>query len=98
MQVTSSGKVRRSESEWRAIFKRWEQSGLSRIAYCTQEGISKASFDKWKRRVSRQSESSPSSFVEIPVPSNDRASGALPAIGGEFEMVFPGGVVLRWKS
>ncbi len=46
MQVTSSGKVRRSESEWRAIFKRWEQSGVSRIAYCKQEEISKASFSE----------------------------------------------------
>ena len=97
MQMTSSGKVRRSESEWRAIFKRWEQSGQSRIAYCKQEGISKASFDKWKRRLSKQSDSPPSSFIEIPVPSNDRASGVTGS-GGEFEIVFPGGVVLRWKS
>ncbi|MFT5155149.1 MAG: hypothetical protein ACI841_005159 [Planctomycetota bacterium] len=97
MRLMSNGKVKRSESEWRTIMKQHEISGLSRLAFCQQEQISKPSFDKWKRRLAGVEESKSSPFVELSLPSSDSAS--VPAVAGnEFEMVFPGGVVLRWKS
>ena len=96
MQVTSNGKVRRSEAEWREILAQWKQSGLSRNVFCKRAGIAKASFDKWKQRLSMSADPSPRSFVELSVPLDDSAGSA--ALGdGEFEMVFPGDVVLRWK-
>lgn len=97
MKLMSNGKVKRSEAEWRTILNRHEASGLSRKVFCQQEQISKASFDKWKRRLSRVEESKSSSFVELALPSNDTTSVPA-AAGNEFEMAFPGGVVLRWKS
>jgi transposase-like protein len=97
MKVTSNGKVRRSETEWREIFARCEQSGLSRSAFCRREGIAKASFDKWRHRLPALSDPSPNAFVELSVPRDDPAR-SLAISGSAFEMIFPGGVVLRWKS
>jgi hypothetical protein len=91
MKVLSNGKVKRSAAEWREIIERCERSGLSRQAFCRNNKIAKASFDKWKGRLSKMSDPLASSFVEIPV-SRDAATP-----GGEFELSFPGGVVLRWK-
>lgn len=97
MQVMSNGRVKRSASEWREIIERCERSGLSRQAFCSKNKIAKASFDKWKGRLSKRPDSLASSFVEIPVLSDDSTSAAV-TTRGEFEMVFPGGVVLRWTS
>lgn len=97
MKVTSNGKVRRSEMEWREIFARWEQSGLSRSAFCRGEGIAKASFDKWRHRLPALPDPAANAFVELSVPRDDSAQSVAHS-NGVFEMIFPGGVVLRWKS
>jgi hypothetical protein len=97
MQISLSGKVRRSESEWREIFERWEQSGLSRGAFCEHEKISKASFDKWKRQLSGAAGPVARPFVELTVPSGSSLPSTSLA-SGELEVAFPGGVVLRWKA
>jgi hypothetical protein len=96
MKVLSNGKVKRTAAEWREIIERCERSGLSRQAFCTKNKIAKASFDKWKGRLSKMSDPLASSFVEIPVSRDAPTSGAATP-GGEFELSFPGGVVLRWK-
>ena len=99
MRVTSSGKVMRSEAEWREIFNRCEASGLSRKLFCEREKISTASFGKWKRRLSSADEAKASSFVELLVPSEPAASVSTPErTACEFKLSFPGGVVLRWTS
>ncbi len=97
MKVTSNGKVRRSETEWRETFARWAQSGLSRNAFCRREGIAKASFDEWRHRLPALSDPAPNAFVELSVPRDDPAQ-SFAVSGGALEMIFPGGVVLRWKS
>ncbi len=97
MQVSLNGKVRRSESEWREIFGRWEQSGLSRGAFCEHEKISKASFDKWKRRLSGAADPVASPFVELSAPRGSSVPSPS-LVSGELEVAFPGGVVLRWKA
>lgn len=96
MRVLADGRVRRTRTEWQAILKRFEKSGLSGTAFCEREEISPSAFAEWKRKLGEPAPSRPSRprFIELtttpavsPTPSQSR---------GVFEMSLPGGVVLRW--
>ena len=93
MHVQSNGKIRRSRAEWQTIFEQFSTSGLSMRSFCEREGLAKGTFSKWMHRLGEPDVES-SAFVEWsrPVSSSD---GNLEA--GEFELVLPGGVRLRWK-
>ena len=39
---------RRSREEWRAVFDRFEESGLGVEAFCEREGVGKSSFGRWR--------------------------------------------------
>jgi len=39
------------EKEWRLIFVRWKQSGLSSRAFCERENVSRNLFYYWKRQI-----------------------------------------------
>ncbi len=87
VQVSSNGKIRRTESEWREILAEFESSGLSHAAFCKRDGIAEASFAKWRLRLSKAS-GAEGSFVELPVSSGTSARELL--------LSLPGGVTLRW--
>lgn len=92
MVELSNGKVRRSAEEWRAIFSKYESSGLSRDAFCRREKLSPTSFGNWRRRLEREQRSSGEvEFVEL-------SSGESAAKQCELEVSFPGGVVLRIRG
>ncbi len=63
MGVQRSGRVRRSRTEWRTIFARFETSGLSEAAFCRREGIANGTFWRWKHRLG-VSEGQTAAFVE----------------------------------
>lgn len=46
--VRASGQVRRGREGWRALLGGFEGSGLSAEAFCRREGISSASFYRWR--------------------------------------------------
>ena len=100
MRVQSNGKVRRSKSEWTAIFEAYEASGLSESAFCRRKKIPQSTFAKQKqRRAQRRRKpgtrrSSRVGFVELTPPGVPTPTGVGP---GEFELSLPGGIVLRWK-
>ena len=48
---TRKRRVRRSESEWRALFARFEASGQSRAAFCAEHGVVASSFARWFQRL-----------------------------------------------
>ncbi len=54
---------RRSPSQWRTIFNRFEQSGKTIKDFCHQENLSQATFNKWCGRL-RQETGLPG-FVEL---------------------------------
>ena len=39
------------EAFWQQHIWRWERSGLTQSDYCTQSGLTKTSFSKWKQRL-----------------------------------------------
>lgn len=98
MQVLADGRVRRTVAEWREVIEAQESSGLSVLAFCEREKLSRSAFTRWRREVKPQSarpvEAEPS-FVELPLP---RAAVERRSLGpGELELSLPGGVTLRWK-
>jgi hypothetical protein len=91
MRVLADGRVRRTESEWRALIERQARSGMSELAFCKKVKLSRGSFRKWKGRLSEVE--SPAAFVEWVTPEVvEEASGV------DFELTLPGGAVLRWKA
>jgi len=51
MQVTSKGRVRRTEAEWSGILRRFADSDLSRAEFCRREGLVLSSFRRWQRKL-----------------------------------------------
>ena len=93
MRVLSDGRARRTAAEWRAIFERFEASGLSALAFCRQEGLSRSAFTRWRREL-RGACAQAGRFVEVHAGACGETRSAA---RGEFELSLPGGVVLRWK-
>ena len=91
MQVLSDKRVRRSREEWEQILKRYQKSGLTEVAFCERENLSRSSFTHWKRRL-RDAGTDDHAFVELTAIEKP----AYPS--GEFELSLPGGVLLRWKA
>jgi hypothetical protein len=85
MQVSSNGKVYRTKDEWRKVFAQFAKSGLSRQEFCTEEKITKSSFDRWHKRLAEQEPQG--GFVEV-VPAVKSTSWAV-------EVELGGGTVVR---
>lgn len=97
MRVLADGRIRRTESEWRSIFERYERSGLSELAFCRRAKLPRSSFVKWKRRLAANAaDATAPAFVEWIAPEGRVEVAA--ETSGEFELSLPGGVVLRWKA
>jgi hypothetical protein len=111
MRARSSGRVRRTESEWRAIVRKFESSGLSQVAFCRKVGVSRQRFRTWRERLTaettpgrlpatRKARSSPAAFVEWLAPNASEMPTVASSRGDrvDFELALPGGVVVRWRA
>lgn len=66
-RVSNRRYLRRGESEWRTLIGEFSSSGLTRQAFCAAKGLSVATFDLWRRKLSVRPPVSPM-FVEISSP------------------------------
>ena len=85
MREKRLGKVFRSAAEWRAIVARYERSGLTQAAFCTQEGLALYIFKK-HYRSHKEAALRLGQFLEV-VPSVPGAAGrgrrdGQPHVGG----------------
>lgn len=106
MRVLSDGRIRRTQSEWRALVKKFEASGQSEAAFCRKAKLSRRSFREWRKRLAgadaaprrglatRKPKVPRAGFVELTAPM----TAATPRSGAELELELPGGVLLRWKA
>jgi hypothetical protein len=83
----------RKEGQWRRWIGEWQASGLSVRAFCTQRGLTVASFYAWRRVLQRRA-AEKAAFVPVQVVADavaDRAS-ALEVVltGGRTVRVAPG--------
>ncbi len=109
MQALSDGRIRRTESEWRAVVGSFESSGLSEAAFCRKAKVSRRSFRIWRARLApvgspprvlatRRPRPASAAFVEWLAPSSSTSISAKPGAGTAFELALPGGVVVRWRA
>lgn len=83
-------RVRRSAAQWREIFHKQEESGLSPRAFCKREGLSPETFRRWREKLCPESTSK---FVEL-----SAAAVATPVSRWECELVLPNGACLRFRG
>jgi len=71
--------------------KEWQQSGMSQIAYCQEQGISFSKFNYWVRKA-RPSAEPTGGFVSIKVEQHPIQRSAQPLM----ELISPGGSRLNF--
>ena len=95
------GRERRSESAWREIVARQDQSGLSVKAFCEREGIKAVSLYRWRSRLQREDSSAPGHAPRKARPEKPTREfidvGALSSSRSRFEVRLDlgGGVLLH---
>jgi transposase-like protein len=75
MKNKSTGRVRRSEAEWRELITRFEKSGESSREFCKKAGISAESLRRW--RIKLGSETEQHAFVPVTTASSSSPSWTL---------------------
>ena len=48
---TTRSRICRSPAQWRALFTQFEQSEQTRDQFCSEQGISLSSFDRWRTKL-----------------------------------------------
>jgi len=94
--ATRGRRVRRSREEWRALLQRFEHSGQGREEFCRDQGLTRSSFDRWRRAFGgtasgRGAVNDSALFVELT--SQESASAG----GWDVELALGDGMVLRLR-
>jgi hypothetical protein len=58
-------KRRHTESKMKALYADWQQSGLSKKAFCQQAGIPHSSFFYWLKKINSSDHPSVPDFMEL---------------------------------
>lgn len=90
--------VRRSAAQWKQIITRYEHSDQSQREFCLTEGISLATFLRWRRRLGAQAVAPPRRDVSSPSGDFVQLTAPSPQAGWSIELELPGGCTLRIRS
>ena len=90
MRQTTKGRVQRSATEWQAIMRRYERSGLQQRAFCTREGIALHTFRK-QYRYYKVEAIPPGQFMEVSPP-------VAPRPEWEVALELPNGIRLQVRG
>lgn len=89
-----SESVRSERAEyWQGILDQFQHSGQTVPVFCTEKGVSVASFYQWRRRLQGNGECSKQSLVPVNLLPAIRLGGAVPV-----QIVTPQGFVVRVDS
>lgn len=75
-----------SSEKMRKFYDQWQQSGLSRMAFCKQENINYATFNYWHKQFTTDQ---PTGFAEIPIQHESEFTS---------ELIFPSGTRMVFHS
>jgi hypothetical protein len=73
------------KQEWQGHLKDWRASGESQVSYCRKHGLSRDSFQYWKKILETRGRNG---FVEVPRPT-------LSSSGGVVEILIDGRIRIR---
>jgi len=85
---------RKTREEWKQLVSDAEQSSVSAVTFCEQQGLSYQSFMKWRSTFRSEENQSRKQFLEI-TPENIKPSSASSSQSWDIELVLGGDVVLR---
>jgi hypothetical protein len=73
---------RLGEEYWRKHLQSWERSGLSQIAYCTQQGLKAKTFSRWRGKALARTEAASKAppLTVVPIRVETSATRATPGI------------------
>ncbi len=78
--------MRYTSNQMQGIYQQWQQSGLSRKAFCKQHNITYQTFNYWYKRITSKTDSG---FSEINLPASTVVS---------LEVIFPSGARITFQS
>jgi hypothetical protein len=91
----------RSDAEWQDIIERQEQSGLTGVAFCLQEGIYAKTFYRQRKMLRRKGlVAKPNQFIQIQ-PKSVQAMPIQPAIVLQYrdsQLQMPAGAEPLWLA
>lgn len=94
---TTRSRICRSPAQWRALFTQFEQSEQTRDQFCSEQGISLSSFDRWRTKL-REAPSTQAMISKEPVFVELTAdTPSLPTATWDVELQLGGGVLLRLR-
>ena len=77
-----------TSEKMRKLYTEWQQSDLSRKAFCKQENVNYATFNYWHKQFSSDQETG---FAEISIPLKQESDFAS-------ELIFPSGARMVFHS
>lgn len=83
---------RRTKAEWRAVFRRFQSSGLSRRDFCQREGLALSSFQRWRSLTAEREVEG--EFVEL----RPSTTPAVSPAGWTLELSLPNGASIRLRG
>lgn len=85
-------KTRYTETEMRAAYVEWQQSGLSKQDYCLKNNLQRGTFFYWIKKLGYTESPPAGNFQEIKIPRPEsKANFPIP----EIEIEYPSGTKLR---
>jgi hypothetical protein len=81
--------IKRTESEWAEIFKKFAKSGLTIKEFCRRNKLVLSTFKRWQQKL----EETPAQFVDL---STVAESASAPS--WEFAVTLPNGVHLQFRG
>ena len=88
----------RTETQWREIFEDYERSCLSQERYCKREGLCRASFANWRRKLRANLAPISAGFVELCVSNPQPMTADNKEQDSDLVVELPYGVVLRFRG
>lgn len=92
MNETSARRKRRSREEWQRLINAQMSSEMTQSRFCAANGLSLASFQNWKRRLTAEEPTAAEPWVELG--TLDRSADA----GWDIELDLGNGVCLRLRQ
>ena len=102
MGSNSGSNLRPSKGKafWDPHISNWQQSDLSKTAYCEAHGLAKSTFDSWRRKQQSADTNklAPRDFLTLNLPQNTPAGKQLfssSTLTGTIEIQFQQGIVIK---
>jgi len=84
-------KLTKLQQEMFAVIEDFQQSGLTRLAFCAQRSITITKFQYWQKKYRERSNGTPNGFIQLTSGKQMRSGGLLTPI----VVQYPNGVSLQ---